>query len=649
MVSLREPELERPAFLKILAVLYLLHLLVVWYVVPPSVVFSGRPFGGADYQTHFHQTIRLTHALKHSGRSYAYEPRFLAGHPMGVIFDVDNKAHFLFSYSLHRAGVRLAVAFNLFPFLVALFFPLLFLACSRLWGGGRRAQLVALGLSTPYYFIDTATRFFSTAGMISYVTAALVSVLVISLFWRFIETSVQERKTRHFVPLLLLLPLAHLVHVWAFAILVGPLIYLYLRELRQLRRTTHLQVGALIVATLGVNAYWLLPALAHRELLATSYLLGQAGPFSFVEDLAEVLPFRPAPTMNTTMVRTLAIIGAVFVVWRWRQQGDRRTRPAAFLLGWCFFLTYVSTYVPLVGLTEPYRFIVALAVSAVILGAPFYAQFFHWPTLKKLRQPRLWPWAALAAVLLLPQVGHQVFAAGPELLPGLREKQTDLDPPPWKRGVSEVSDPVIKMRYGPVLPVYWQLAAYLKKNCAGQGRVLVEPWPLGEYLGWATDLHIIGGFPDRRMIFENAYLFRPKSKKDPRFWGKAYFDYLKRYNIRFVVMHIPYFPQVEANKRSMRYIKNIGGYRIYRATHGGSYFARGSGRVRAELDKILVRDITPGEGSQSIDLRFHYIERLTCRPKCRLEQVPLPDSKATFIRVVGVPKLASDVTIEFRP
>ncbi len=649
MVSVREPELERRAFLKILAMLYVLHLLVVWYVVPPSVVFSGRPFGGADYQTHFHQTIRLTSALTHRGRAYAYEPRFLAGHPMGVIFDVDNKAHFLFSYALNRAGLRLAVAFNLFPFLVALFFPLLFWACSRLWGGGRRAQLVAFGLSTPYYFIDTATRFFSTAGMISYVAAALVSVLVVSLFWRFIETSAQEGKTRHFWLLIVLLPLAHLIHVWAFAILVGPLIYLYLREFRRLRRTTHLQVGALIVATLGVNAYWLLPALAHRELLATSYLLGQAGPFSFIEDVVEVLPFRPAPTTNTTTIRTLAIAGAVFVLWRWRKEGDRRTRPAAFLLGWCFFLTYISTYMPLVGLTEPYRFIVALAVSAVVIGAPFYAQFLHLPTLKRLRQPRLLPYAVLAAVLLLPQVGRQIYASAPELIPSLREKEMDLDPPPWKRGRPEVKDPVIKMRYGPVLPVYWQIATYLKTHCAKQGRVLVEPWPLGEYLGWATDLHIIGGFPDRRMIFENAYLFRPKGNNDPRFWGQAYFDYLKRYNIRYVVMHIPFFPMVEANRRSMRYIKNIGGYRIYRATHGGTYLARGSGRVRADLDRIYLRDVTPGKGTQSVDLRFHYIENLTCRPRCRLEQVPLPDSKATFIRVVGVPKLASELTIEFQP
>ncbi|MCK5798459.1 MAG: hypothetical protein KAI47_14810 [Deltaproteobacteria bacterium] len=649
MLRCHEPELNRRSFGKLLAVIYVVHLAIVAYVVSPSVVFSGRPFGGADYQTHFHQTLRLTKALRERGRSYAYEPRFLAGHPMGVIFDVDNKAHFLFSYVLHSAGVRLAVAFNLFTFLIALFFPFLFLWATRLWGGGPRAQLWAFALATPYYFLDTATRFFSTAGMISYVAAALLSVLTISLFFRFIEGALDKGKGPYFWLILFLLPLCHLVHVWAFAILSGPLFYLYVRSARRLNRRTHLQVAVFVLTTLGANAYWIFAALENRKLLATSYLLGQASPWSFILDVVEILPFRPAPTMQATLVRTLAIVGVVFLLVRWWREGDRRARPAAFLIGWTFFLTYMSSYIPLVGLTEPYRFVVALAVSSLVIGAPFYAQFLTWESLRTLRQGRVLPYALLALVLLGPQVVRQVFAAAPELIPGLREKDKDLDPPPWKRGRMGLTKPIITLRYGPVREVYWELASYLKEKCAGQGRILVEPWPLGEYLGWATDLHIIGGFPDRRMIFEDAYLFRPKMKGSKLYWGKNYYDYLRRYNIRFVVMHTPFFPMVEANRPAMRFLRNIGGYRIYRATHHANYFAQGTGEIQAELDHLYLKNVRPRQGDNSVVLRFHYVDGLKCSPHCHVEHVPVKASRASFLRIVGDPALAPKITIEYRP
>ena len=66
-------------FLIACAAVYLVHLLVMACVFPSSVVFAGLPFGGADYQTHYHQTCRLAEALRTTGRWWAYEPQFLAG------------------------------------------------------------------------------------------------------------------------------------------------------------------------------------------------------------------------------------------------------------------------------------------------------------------------------------------------------------------------------------------------------------------------------------------------------------------------------------------------------------------------------------------------------------------------------------------
>ena len=61
------------------------------------------------------------------------------------------------------------------------------------------------------------------------------------------------------------------------------------------------------------------------------------------------------------------------------------------------------------------------------------------------------------------------------------------------------------------------------------GRVLVQYGALGEYLRWATDRPVLGGFHDRRMIFQDADLFH-FPPEDPRYEA-GFAAYLERYNV----------------------------------------------------------------------------------------------------------------------
>lgn len=645
--------MSRKRFGLYVVLIYIVHLLIVSYIVSPSAVFSGQPFGGADYQTHFHQTMRLSRAFKLTGKTYAYEPRFLAGHPMGVIFDVDNKAHFLFAHTLYRMGVTLAVAFNLFSFVVALIFPFIFLASTRLWGLSPRAQLLSFAASSPYFFLDTASRFFGTAGMISYLFAAMVALLVISLFYRFIESLI-EGKARFYFFILVLLPLAHLIHVWGFAVLVGPLLFLYARRFKQLSKRGHLLVISLAAATLAVNFYWLYSALRYHDIVSHSYLLGQAGFWTLKSDISGITAFQPSPVSQTILLRHLFIGGAIaFIVYLFRQK-DKRAWPATFVLGWMFFLTYLSAFVPLFGLTEPYRFITAFGSFGVILGAGFFVQFLNRQTLQKLKEPKVLPFTLLAFFLLAPSFIREFYLAAPEFLPTLRDEKAPVDPAPWRSEFKPVSEPIAKLAYHTVRSDYWRVAEFLTQNCKEEGRVLIEPWPLGEFMGWATDLNIIGGFPDRRMVFESAYLFRiydydaTKQLQHKRFWGEEYNAYLKRYNIRYVVMQLPNFFMVEQNRKAMSFYHNVGHYRIYRANHDGNYFAHGNGKLKsASLNKIELENVSSSDNY--VDIRFHLIKGLTCRPNCKLKGIQIADSEAKFIRIWGKPNLAENITIEYKP
>jgi hypothetical protein len=66
------------------------------------------------------------------GRAWAYDPNLLAGHPTGLIFDVDNKLHFGWTSTLVRLGVPLPVAFNLFALLACALAPVSLWLAARL-------------------------------------------------------------------------------------------------------------------------------------------------------------------------------------------------------------------------------------------------------------------------------------------------------------------------------------------------------------------------------------------------------------------------------------------------------------------------------------------------------------------------------------
>jgi hypothetical protein len=151
---------------------------------PCDVVFGDGPFGGPDYQTHYQHTHTLQGVIAEFGHAWAYDPDLLAGHPTGLIFDVDNKLHFGFTMLLRGLGAPLHVAFNLFTLLSSLLAPLSLWLAARLLGHTRPAQLVAFALGTLAWNFDPTTRFCWGGGMVSFATAAHVCAVVVAVMFR---------------------------------------------------------------------------------------------------------------------------------------------------------------------------------------------------------------------------------------------------------------------------------------------------------------------------------------------------------------------------------------------------------------------------------------------------------------------------------
>ena len=627
--------------------IFLVQVLLVALACPIDIVLGLEPYGGSDYQTHYQQTSTVGQALSKFGKTWAYDPNMLAGFPTGLFFDVDNKAHCLLTHALTRLGIRQAAAFNLFTVLSCLICPLFILLAARLLRLRREACLVAMALGVLLWSFDSGPRFAWGVGMVSFATTSHFCVLILALFYRLMEQDNGEPGWRFFVPLVLLLPLSLLIHVWAFAILAVPMTVLYIRRLRVLTGVGHLQVWALVAAALLGNIIWLWPALMRLDLMISSGRLGQTNPLYFISDwLGMVInPLDTGFILQHTFFRYAAFCGAAITIWRWRKHGDQRFFFAMLCMGWLLGLTYVAAMLPGLEETEPYRFIVPTILLTGVFAAPWIAEVLSLGHLRTL-SPRAKALVVVLLVLALPRGVREIIYFIPEIWPASHNDPRVPASPEIafsRRGGAKNTKGPFRMSRLP--REFVLLSNYINRNLKKEGRILVQYWPAAEYLRWTTDRPILGGFPDRRTIHEAANIFRHED--DPRFGGKKLADYLVRYNVRYVIMFGSYFPNIESRKNLLHPIKMIGKQRIYLVRHMGNYIMKGSGKVKAGLNRIEVSEARPGHGNpQEMVLRFHHMDGLKCKPGCRVSVQTIEDDPAGFIRVTGQPTLPSRFVVE---
>jgi len=613
----------------------LFHIALVAYAFPSSVVFGDAGFNMPDYHTHFHQTQVLLEVYRETGRLWAYDPGLLAGHPVGLIFDVDNKAHFLWVLVLTRLGLTVAAAFNLFAVVSSLLAPLSLAAAARLFGY-RGAHLVAVaGVAVLLWHFDSTVHFLWAAGMVSFATASHLAVLCVGLMWAMLRSS---RPWLAWIGLMTALPLALLTHVWAFAILVVPLGALYLLHMRRLDLAGHLRVWSAALATIAVNLYWLAPALAHLGWVTQSAVVGQATPAYFVADYLEVLvnPVTTGFSLPQTLFRFAALVGATGTIISWRRRRDPRQTIALITLTWLFALSYVGSLVPIVELTEPYRFAVSGTLFAGLFAAPWLFEQIRPSALRGLPK-RSRGLLLLLVVLLLPRIVGEVSLFVPELLEPL------LDPTSIDHRGARIPTKPRTMRLAGLDEPMRKLATTLDE-LPGDGRVLVQLWLLGEYLRGAIDRPVIGGFPDRRVVHEAANIFRLRAD-EPRYHGDELATYLADYHVDYIVFSYPYFPEIERRLDLLEPVRVIGQHKIFRVRRPTSYIRGGSGEVDAGFNRIDVREARADDG-QSLVLRFHYMEGMVCSPGCRIEREPLPHDPVGFIRVSGETTVPASFTVE---
>ena len=635
----REVRPKRLAFAIAFAIVMIVHLLLTFYVERPRVVFSSDPISWLDFDTHIGQVWRVTEALDGWGKSWAYDPQLLAGHPNGIIFNADNKGWELWTFALWKLGLPKGLAFNMFILLSHLLVPWVVFASARLFRLDRWAALLAMTLGMSIWFFDGFPRWCTWIGMTSWAMAGYLSLLPIALLYRFLD----DGKAWRAAACAVVLAAGHLVHPYTFAVAALPMGAMYVRSFRQISIRRHVGVWSIAAFTVAANAYWLIVALQFWHYILDSGYCFQGGVGYLLTDYLGLIgadPLVSGVLSNRTAFRLIGILGSIITLYFWKKKRDDRFLPFAVALGATFAVTYLGSYVWLTKQVQPYRFILPAIFLTVIPGASFLARAIRSESLRKLPRPA-YVVMGIMLFVTVPALARDVLYFFPAFLPSLKPLHEVMPVPTGDQKVFGKDLPgagfhkQMDFRHEPHYQDMNDVTRFLIENDDGQGRVLVEWYVLGEHLAWRTRSQILGGFHERNLMHTVADLFRRDEDGDlPTEELRRYFE---DYAVKWVIMTST--KKLEDNSDLIEPLggippyddKGIPRHRVYKTKVPVSFFAVNDGRVEASMNRLEVTGTRPDE---DVVLRYHWLETLVCEDDaCVVEREPIEHDPVGFIRV----------------
>ncbi|MCP4604935.1 MAG: hypothetical protein GY847_31170 [Proteobacteria bacterium] len=604
------------------------HLCLTFYFERPSLIFSEEPNAWLDYDTHIEQAWRAVETLDKWGKSWSYDPYLLAGNPNGVIFAADNKGWELWTYVLWKLGVPKGMAFNLFILLAHLMVPWIVFFSARLFGLNKWSSLLAASMGLCLWYFDSFARWCWWCGMIAYGMSGYLFLLPLALFFRYLEGG----KSRYLAMLALFMSAGHLIHPYLFVVLVFPMLALYARAFKKLSWHRHLGIIGAAVFVVAANAYWLVESLRfwHYMVVIDTGVYAQSTLSFLLTDYLGLLkePIATGVLSTISGFRFIFLIAAFICLIRWFKESDNRFWPFAVGLSAMLAVTYLGGYSSFFTHIQPYRHILPAMYYSIIPAAALFYEIFRIGSLNKL--PGLaYAVGGLGLLVITGSLARDGLYFFPNILPNPNLRSEDkialIETNPDTPGVDGRH---MEFRHSPTFKDFNDIATWVNQNDDGHGRILVQGWVLGEHLAWRTDSEILGGFRLRNVQHSQANLFRRfdeslLSKRDVK-------QHLIDYAVKLVIVSGP-MHQIETYKNLLRpigYVPPV--HRLYVTTVPVSYFAQGSGKVSASLNRI---EVTGTDPNADIVLRYHFLETLVCLEGCELKKEPIEYDPVGFIRI----------------
>ncbi len=616
-----------------LIVAIVVHVLTVLYFAPPRMIFSQTPLANLSFELHVGQTSRVTRALDGFGESWAYEPKLLAGAPIGTAIDTNSRAWQFWTYSLWKMGLNKSTALNLFVLIAHLLAPWTVLLAARLFGLGKWPALAAAGLAYLLWFFDGYFHWCWWSGMVPFAVAGNLCLLCVALLYRYVSAP------RWWLALLLWLAFAftHLVHAYAVFALLVPFVLLSVLAFKSLGLKHFLVLAGAALVTLAVNAKWVALGFAFWSPGEGVVAVGQGTLSHLLTDFLG-LNSDTSVTGGVGMrsgFRFLTLGAAVITLVLWRRDRDRRFRVIAATVLSLLGVAYLGGYIPGLKWIQPYRYVVPALFIATIPAAQLIEEVRMRGALRNLPKMAVVV-GAMIVFAAIPRLARDVvyfvpaFVIEPKDLPEETPHIADII------GFGSIGYPRHRDHRHKSVPQYIEkIVKALHRWNFDQGRVLIEYEPLAEHVNWRTQAHVLGGSRFRNSKFAAANYFVRYPKVDPN--PAEIRKYLETYAVGWaIVLANPdlgeddYVERFAGQVDLLKPFSVAWPFRVLKSQLPVSYFQQGSGKVMASMNRFEVSDTHPEE---DIVLRFHYLETLICEQDCKVEKHPVDGDPAGFVRV----------------
>jgi len=184
-----------------------------------------------------------------------------------------------------------------------------------------------------------------------------------------------------------------------------------------------------------------------------------------------------------------------------------------------------------------------------------------------------------------------------------------------------------------------------------EGRLLLEDSHHPRHLYWGSHLPaILPGLTQREIIAsphpEHPQRIATLGLIDGHLQGKplqewtddAFKAYLRRYNIRWIVAHSKLTTQFlgRLSSKEIKKVATFGHFSCYEIEGSSDYFLRGTGKISADFNQIILQDLEATSGE--VIIKYHWFPGLRTEPPLPVKEERIPESPFGFIKIENPPK-----------
>jgi hypothetical protein len=588
----------------ILLILYY-HFLGILTFFPLSEILNNEPIYTDDYSSHSSNAVEAKNNLLNHGRLWGYNPYFMAGYPGGF-----------WPYSNHAAPLFLLLfpffedffVFKLFILSTFLAFPLVIYFSAKKFGLSNMEGITVLILATLFWNLDPVVRIFEYFGAYSFVFISSLSVLITSLFYRFIL----KEKITDYLSLCLLLPVIFIFHAYSLIILIVPILTIYLLNLKKINFKKNVKLFLVLFLILISNYFWIEPLIKFKHYIepfsATRGIFQTHG----IKDIHDDFFYSPE-MMVRAFIFFFGLSGIIILLM------SKRNKNLGILYLFVFvplsYLSFFGSSSEMGRALHPYRFVIPLICFLIIPSVKSLSYIYK--NFMNSNRVKLFTFI-LMFILFIPYLTNPHYY-------------------PYSLGRTQV--------WASLPQTYYDLINWIKVNTNKSARILLEDSSFAsghQYYGshlptlfpFYTQREFIGG-PFRYLeiihrfsnFYDGSNLFNKPIDDYNQSELQKYFDY---YNIKWIISWSNESKKVfEKYKGYINKINEIKKFSIYEVNRTPNFFLIGNGSLEADYDIIKVKNASFGE----VVIKYHWLETLKTKPKLKIESFRVLDDPIGFIKV----------------